>query len=141
MDLIKDKTSKEKKQIKAYWHIYHDSLLDFSANIEERIEYIKQHKSSSNIPLRLRLLKEVKGPLPEELVKLGKAWWKALEAYVEADDKMQSGQFDEEAYRHAVDTYDEVQQKLDYTICKYNKEHAKECPGCPWDGYSIFPLY
>jgi len=136
---------KEKKQIKAYWHIYHDSLLDFSANIEERIEYIKQHKSSSDIPLRLRLLKEVKGPLPEELVRLGEAWWKARVAYDKAERQQYTKQFNEEAFCHITNVYGELHEKLDYTICKYMKElaelHAKECPDCPWDGFSIFPLY
>ena len=40
-----------------FWHVHHDALLEYSENIKERIEYIKENKPREEVEIRLRLLK------------------------------------------------------------------------------------
>jgi len=98
--------------MKAYWHIHHDKLLEFSGNIDKRIEYIKYGKPTEEIELRLRLLKPVKGKLPDAVIKVWAVWEKAWAACDETIQKYQS---------------------------KIEALHTLECPDCPWDGETIFP--
>jgi hypothetical protein len=49
---------------KLYFHIHHDVLFEESDHIEERITYIKTRKPTHEVPRRLKLLREVKGPYP-----------------------------------------------------------------------------
>jgi len=130
----------EKKQIKAYWHVYHNRLLDFSEDINERIEYIRRCKPTDEVFLRLDLLKEVRGILPEELVKAGKAWWKAYKAY---KNEYLSLTHREESLLNATRTFGEADTKLIKVSLKYRQEiedlHEEECPNCPWNGWTIFP--
>jgi hypothetical protein len=48
--------------------------------VENRIDYIKQHKSSNEIGLRLELLRPVQGKLPNEVAEAGKAYAEAGKA-------------------------------------------------------------
>ena len=109
-----------------YWHIHHDVLLEpLTEPITNRIKFIKENKPKSEIPLRLKLLKPVKGKLPEELVKVREACDKAWEAY----DK-------------AREAYDKARKAYEKALLKYKKEinklHEIECPDCPWNGETIF---
>ena len=121
------------KEMKAYWHIHHKELLGFSSNIQERIDYIKQEKSPGEIPLRLKLLKEVKGELPEEVVRAWVAYTRARVAYTRA----------RVAYTRARGVYTRARGVYIATLDKHKTEiealHAQECPNCPWDGKTIFP--
>jgi hypothetical protein len=54
--------------MKFYWHINHDVLFGCSDNIQQRVEFIKGYKPEEEIPIRLRLLREIKGQLPWRLV-------------------------------------------------------------------------
>lgn len=147
--------------MKGYWHIYHDELLGFSDNIEERIAYIKTEKPVGERPLRIRLLREMRGELPEVMVKAGAALckaWAAADAAWAARDKAWA------ALRKAGAAYNEARVALDKARAAYNKAeaalyevraaydkaiadhlpaiealHRQECPGCPWDGGTIFP--
>lgn len=106
--------------MKLAWHMYHNSLLSVVIEpIENRIKYIKENKPESEVSIRLRLLKPVKGKLPV-------AYVKATEAYVKA----------REAYGKTWEAYDKAGE-----ACKPEIEalHAIECPNCPWDGETIFP--
>ena len=48
------------------WHIHHDRLIErFIEPIETRIAVINKDKPINQIPLRLKLMKPVIGPLPE----------------------------------------------------------------------------
>ena len=95
------------------WHVHHDTLLEpLSASIETRIEYIRKYKPLEEQALRLRLLHVVKGPLPRSLVKPLATYGEAWEVFVKA----------RETSMPAILTL-----------------HAQECPGCPWDGQTIFP--
>ena len=54
-----------------FWHVHHDLLLEYSGDIQERIEYIKTRKPAREIDLRLRLMRPVKGILHPDVVALG----------------------------------------------------------------------
>src|SRR3989304_4060226 len=72
---------------KPYWHIHHkDFLLEWSDDIQERIDFIQAEKPKHEVEIRLRLLKPVQGALPPKLVKAGDARDKARDAYVKAGD-------------------------------------------------------
>jgi len=73
------------KQIKLFWHIHHDTLIEsLTEPLKVRIAYIKKEKSEDEIKLRLKLLKPVKGKLPMEVIKARKAYDKARKAYDKA---------------------------------------------------------
>ncbi len=59
------------------WHIHHDVLLEpLTEPFETRVAYIKENKSEDEVPTRLRLMKPVRGGLPE-LLAVRAAWVKA----------------------------------------------------------------
>ena len=65
--------------MKPFWHIHHEVLLEWSDDIQERIDYIKAHKPPHEVETRLRLLKPVQGALPPKLVKAKAAYAKAYD--------------------------------------------------------------
>ena len=141
-------------KIKFYWHIHHDVLLEpLTQPLKNRIKFIKENKPKNEIELRLKLLKPVRGKLPDEVVKARKVYVKAQEAYYkaqEASDKVRKAHdkawetYDKarKAYDKAWETYDKAREDYDKTLKKYSKEinelHEKECPNCPWNGKTIF---
>ena len=93
------------------WHIHHDVLVEpLREPIKNRIEYIKRNKPKNEVDLRLRLLKVVKGKLPDGYDKALEAYGKAWEAYFNANKESRK----------------EVEML-----------HKKEC-GCGWNGKTIF---
>ena len=93
------------------WHIHHDVLVEpLREPIKNRIEYIKRNKPKNEVDLRLRLLKVVKGKLPDGYDKALEAYGKAWEAYFNANKESRK----------------EVEML-----------HKKEC-GCGWNGETIF---
>jgi hypothetical protein len=123
-----------------FWHVHHDVLLEWSDNIAERIEYIKDMKPEDEVELRLKLLRRVKGELPEEIIKARNAFEKALDAF----DKTWN------ACDDVWDTYDKAWKVFYKTWKNYDKAivdhlpeiellHKQECKNCPWDGHTIFP--
>lgn len=132
--------------MKAYWHIHHDILVELSDNIEERIEFIKRSKSPEEIPLRLKLLKAVKGKLPKEIIeacvtydRAGIAYNKARDAYNEIWMICKEARV---AYDKAEIAYDKARVAYYEVLNNHRAEiealHAAECPNCPWDGKTIF---
>jgi len=100
---------------KFYWHIHHDVLLEpLTEPLKNRIKFIKENKPKDEIELRLKLLKPVRGKLPDEIIKAGRA------------------------YDKAGKIYDKTLKKYSKEI---NELHEKECPNCPWDSkqQTIFP--
>ena len=146
---------------KFYWHIHHDILLEpLTEPLKNRIEYIKNNKSKNEIELRLKLLKPVKGKLPDEVIKAweisNKVWEASGEAW-ETYDKVRKASvkareiYDKpwEAYGEMWEVYDKAWEArgkaweiYDKILKKYSKEinelHEKECPNCPWNGKTIF---
>lgn len=125
------------------WHMYHDELVTpVLRSIEARLEHIRTEKakyeSVGKIKLRERLLKRVRGKLPDEVIRAGDAWNKAgggtlsliygecFSDYVMAKN----------ALVKATNAYDRALKDHQAEIVTL---HAEECPGCPWDGRTIFP--
>jgi len=134
-----------------FWHIHHGGfLLEWSDDIQERIDYIQTEKPKYEVETRLRLLKPVQGALPRRLVKAGVALAKAYDAYAKACaalakadaayakacaalDKADAAYL---AYDKAWDAYDKA---YDECLPQIEALHILECPDCPWDGTTIFP--
>src|SRR3972149_6776874 len=147
--------------MKPFWHIHHEVLLEWSDDIQERIDFIQAEKPKHEVEIRLRLLKPVQGALPPKLVKAydanakaRDAYDKARDAYVKAGDARDKAKA---AYDKAWDAFGKdwdayVKAKAAFVKAKaaYNKAydeclpqiealHALECPDCPWNGTTIFP--
>jgi len=127
------------------WHVHHDVLLEpLVEPIETRIAFIKAHKPKKETATRLRLLKPVKGPLPAKLLKAGKASvkaWKAYDKAWKAYDKawkasVKAGEAYDKAWEASVKA-GEASVKAGEAV-DVLALHAKECPGCPWNGRTIF---
>src|SRR3972149_5630264 len=157
--------------MKPFWHIHHEVLLEWSDDIQERIDYIKAHKPPHEVETRLRLLKPVQGALPPKLVKardaylasvkaraaFGKDWdafVKASVAYAKAGDAYDKASVAYDKARDALDkagdafgkdwdAYDKAKaayaKAYDECLPQIEALHALECPGCPWNGTTIFP--
>src|SRR3972149_3700162 len=154
--------------MKPFWHIHHEVLLEWSDDIQERIDYIKAHKPPHEVETRLRLLKPVQGALPPKLVKAKAAYDTARDAFVKARaayakardayDKARDAFVKASvAYAKARDAYDKARDAYDKAKAAYAKArdaynkaydeclpqiealHALECPDCPWNGSTIFP--
>ena len=147
---------------KPYWHIHHkDFLLEWSDDIQERIDFIQAEKPKHEVEIRLRLLKPVQGALPPKLVKAGdargkaedanaKAWdayVKARDAYVKAGDARDKAKAAYDKAKAAYDKdwdafgkdWDAYRKAYDKYLPQIEALHALECPDCPWDGFTIFP--
>ena len=142
MKTKKSKVNRVKKQVKSgfFWHIHHEILLEHSGNINERVAYIKSYKPKDQIEIRLRLMKPVKGELPQEVVKAGKVYGEAENAYNEAGKAYNEAR---NAYDEAWNAYDEARKAWEEALQRnkgvIEELHRKECPNCPWDGKTIFP--
>ena len=102
-----------KPKLTYIWHFYHNQLatsIFYSAPIKKRRLQIKANKPFSEHGIRLKLLKVVKGKLPDRIIKLG---WKAF---------------------HEGRRYELSCEKV------IIKLHKKECKNCPWDGNTMFPF-
>ena len=117
-----------------FWHIHHDTLLDWTHEpVEKRIEYIQMRKPEHEQATRLRLLKPVRGKLPDTLIQAEAVHGQAWATYDRA----------KAAYDQAWATYDRAKAAYDQAYRAYlpaiEALHAQECPECPWDGCTIFP--
>ena len=126
---------------RAYWHIHHDVLVEYTtAPIEERIWYIQEHKPPEEVAVRLRLLKPVVGELPESFAAAAKSLDAAEKAYAAAAKSLaaaaKSLDAAEKALDDAVKAYAATRLSCDDEI---EQLHRNECPDCPWDGKTIFP--
>ena len=133
---------------KPYWHIHHKLILEFAAEpIENRIEYIREGKPKSEIALRLKLLKPVRGKLPGDVHKAGTVLDKARadvnKATADVDKAWTVLDKARVAYDKAREAYNKAEAAYDKAIADNLPAimalHDKECPNCPWDGETIFP--
>ena len=125
-----------------FWHIHHDVLCEWTNDIQERIAYIRKEKPIDEIETRLKLMKPVKGELPDKFVKALKARKKVWEAYGKAWE-------DYDKAREARDKAGEAINKA-WEACKKAREaydkaweafrpqlealHKKECGCKEWNG-------
>jgi len=92
------------KKLKWYWHIHHNILLEpLTEPLEERIKFIKGQAFATGtnkrkVDKRLKLLKPVKGKIPEEIIR---AW----NDYLKIDKK-----------------YDKSEKRCIETIKNHNKK-------------------
>ncbi len=141
------------------WHIHHDVLVEpLTEPIEARAEYIRAHKPEHERATRLRLMKPVRGSLPEVAkarAKRDKAdaeWAKAVAERDKADAELAKARAAwDKANAEWYKTYtewDKARVEWDKADAECDKVcflpsvlklHAKECPNCPWDGRTIFP--
>lgn len=141
-----------------YWHVYHDHLMNWCWNYNERADYIRQYKLPEEHALRFRLFKPVRGQLPAEVVEKARDYADnqlscigAARVYNNMDQirvafslplcsdnsKIKQnyvrllGECNEAelAYRKAIEMHREEIEAL----------HVIECPDCPWDGKTISP--
>ncbi|KKL79510.1 hypothetical protein LCGC14_2014070 [marine sediment metagenome] len=129
-----------------FWHVHHDTLLEYCYDYDERVRFIKKNKPKSEQELRLRLFQPVKGKFPRAVTKAWAACDKARAAYDKARaayDKARA------AYDKAWTAYNKARTACAKARTAYNKAaknnivaieklHRKECPDCPWDGETIF---
>jgi tetratricopeptide (TPR) repeat protein len=129
-----------------YWHVHHDTLLEWSRDISKRIECIKKWKPQEERETRLRLMRRVKGELPPVLVKAVRDYDKAWRDYDKARRDYDKARLD---YDKAWQDYDKAVRDHDKAVRDYHKAvrdhagvlsllHSQEC-GCPWNGTTIFP--
>jgi len=120
-------------------HCHHNSLLEVLTEPEEnRINYILCDKPEAEQALRLRLFRPVS---PEHTgPELDKARAELDKAYAELDKAR--AELDK-----ARAKLDKARAKLDKARAEWAKaraewakagHHAAICPGCPWDGTTIF---
>ena len=147
-----------------YWHVHHNVLAEVATEpIRNRRKYIREHKPANEIELRLKLLKRVRGKLPISYTRAGAAYAKAGAAYAKAwAAYIATGAAYAKAraaytkawaaYTKAWAAYTKVRAAYDKAGAACDKTgaanmpailklHAAECPGCPWDGETIFPKH
>jgi hypothetical protein len=137
-----------------FWHVHHDVLVEWSDNINERIEYIKNVKPKNEVKTRLKLLQPVKGELPEEVIGAWNAFEKAKNTFNKAKDAYEKvwDTFNKtkDAYEKVWNAYDEAFEARYKTWDAYDEAivdhlpeiellHKQECKNCFWDGHTIFP--
>jgi len=143
-----------------YWHIHHEIICEpLTEPLQNRLDYIREHKPKREVETRLRLIAPVTVELPAALVKAGVAYVKAGAAYVKAGVAYSTARA---AYVTALAAYDKAGAAHDKAWAAYDKAqaaylkartdaapelerlHALDCPAalagtCPWDGTTIFP--
>lgn len=149
-----------------FYHVHHETLLEWCYNYNERAEYIRTGKPEKEREIRLRLFKPVKGNLPQEVVKARKALDAAWQVFIETRQNFNAAlikvgkliyglellQNRDEARQasEAYQTHETARYAYDEALRVYNESiernmseiellHSQECPNCPWNGHTIFP--
>ena len=127
------------KKIEWAWHIHHDKLVEpLLKSIKSRIAFIKKNKPEEEQELRLKLLKKVKGKLPEVLlVEKAHAEWE--KAYAEREKAYTE-------WEKAYAKWEKADAKWEKAYTEWKKKyqpqilvlHKKECLNCSWNGKTIF---
>ena len=130
----------------ASWHCHHEALCEFDTEPREnRIAYIKKNKPFNEQELRLRLYQ----PMSDRGVALLAEYKKVTQAALAEYEKVRQAAWAEyeKVTQPAWAEYEKIEQAA---LAEYEKVrqaawaalealHAKECPGCPWNGSAIFP--
>ena len=138
-----------KSKARLYWHIHHQELLEPAVEpIKNRIEYIKAEKPKDEQELRLKLLRPVRGKLPEAMliaakpfVKVARAYSRAAKAYYNPRAAIDGPEAIREREARVIQV---AAQRVFKSLVEKNMPeiialHDKECPKCPWNGKTIFP--
>jgi hypothetical protein len=145
------KGGRKTKKSGFFWHVHHDTLLEWSDDINKRIEFIKTKKPANEIETRLKLLQRVKGELPEEVIgtwnackKVEDTFYKAQDAYDKARNACYKA-WDARlydiykkawnVYNKAYDAYKKAWDAHNEAIVDHLPEiellHKQECRNCP----------
>ena len=106
------------------WHAYHAGSLCQLVDLKARQVEIEETKPECELPIRRLLMRPVIGQLPKEFITACKIETAVREASWEVRKAARERQ--ETSY---------VKHKVEI-----ERLHAIECPGCPWDGETIFPM-
>ena len=111
------------------WHVHHDQLVEWCWSFAERRAFILAHKPMSEQHIRLTRLRPVRAPLGDPTL---------LEAYTQAREAKEQAW---EAYEQAWEASIQAQKAYELSVPPdaLAAAHAEECPGCPWDGKTLFP--
>ena len=127
--------------MRPYFHIHHSGdLIEWSANIKERIAYIKAQKPAEEIETRLKWMTPVQGKLPKSVGAARAEYGAALAELDAALAKLLGAA--RAKYGAARAEYGAARAKLDAALANnpaLEALHAAEHPGCPWDGHTLFP--
>jgi hypothetical protein len=116
-----------RRNYEPFFHVHHGVLFELSKNIEERIDYIKNAKPDREIPLRLKLLRKVKGPFPAMVRRF------IEDGVFRCSCRACVKRFTAEYVKRFTAEYPGL-------IAWFEKVHKKQCePDCPWTGRTIFP--
>ena len=132
-----------------YWHIHHDTLIEQSNNIKERIDYIKANKPKNEIKIRLRLLKRAYGiePIWQDYAKIvnqaKQDYDKIVNPSKQDHEKIvnQAWQDFDKIVNQSRQDFDKIvnQAKQDYDKI-VDKLHKGQCKNCSWNGQTIFKV-
>lgn len=116
------------------WLSGHEHLLTFmtEAEYQERRQYISEHKSPAERPLRLYLMRKVRGELPAAVVEAHAALLKANLALVEANLALV------EARVACVETFAAWVKAIADNMPAIEALHRSEVPDTTWNGTTIF---
>jgi predicted ATPase with chaperone activity len=149
--------------MKFYWHVHHDTLLEPSDNINERIDYIVNNKPKDEIETRIRLIHEIEGNVPESVAQAWDTYMNKSREYAAVFSEYNTAWYESrfipergkindlmmDTFNFIMEKYDRVKkeffmaQTLYYDLIQtpeIKALHEKECPDCPWNGKTIFPL-
>lgn len=124
-----------------YWHLHHDVLIEWCSSYEERARYIRTNKPSNEVILRLNLFRPVK-KVPKGLLETMRALVRARKSR-----DMWSERVQKKMTKEVRTSFNASRKRVDVLWNKYRSIldspetrslHAEECPGCPWDGGTIF---
>ena len=110
-----------------YWHVHHDTLLEYCYNYGGRVKFIKRYKKLSEQEIRIQLFKPVKGKISDRVSR--------------AIKHLDSTKPHKCATNYA--TIEKAFIRLDKALAAADKQritelHEKECPNCPWNEFIIF---
>ena len=77
-DLRKSKRPADWPKTGWYWFLHHDTIVEWTDDIDERWDYVCRNKPLNELPTRLKWMRHVVGELPEELTKVWADCDKAL---------------------------------------------------------------
>ena len=112
-----------------YWHVHREQLLEKSnnINIQERIEYIREHKTEKEIPIRLAWLQPI---LNQSYADQALSEYKKIECPAWSEFK--------KIWDQAWSEYKKIEgSALSEYKTKMETLHNQEHPGCPWDGKTL----
>jgi hypothetical protein len=120
------------------WHVHHNRIAEMTYGpLLDRVEWIKQWKPESEIPIRLERMRPVRGELPPEVVDAIRDYMKTYITYMTGEWNTGSSERGAAYYLAAevlIKTIENNQEAIE-------KLHREECPGCPWswDQGTLFP--